>query len=412
MISLYIFKSNARGMQYGMGTYIRELTGALLANTNINLYVINYHNRDQSEFTIDHISPSYCKINIPSPKVPSLRHNQFDEKYATAVINLLSEVIPESGKVVFQMNYIDDFTIFRKLKEKYSYPVISIVHFAQWQQLFNGNKGRLNGLNINNPSNNIEFTLCREKAMYLSSDHIVSVTRYMKDFLISEYGIDSEKIDVIPNGIDFSRFHTISQEEKISHKHNSGFRQEEKIILFSGRIDHCKGIFLLIDAFCKACNKVDDLRLVIVGLGDITACLKRYSSFYGRITFTGFIPLDQMKNFYQIADIGVVTSVYDHCPYTVLEMMAYNVPMIVSRINGLDEILDDEQCFFIDPVFKESGEITFDIDQLADAIINLTRDNLLRNKLAFNSYKKLTEKFTASRMAEEMRSLFFNMTEN
>lgn len=407
--SIFIFKSNARGMQYGIGTYIRELTNALLNYTNIKLYVVTYNCSDCNEFSVETISSRFFKINIPSPKVSTSQNNQFYERYGSVAVKLLSDVIPKNGEVVFQMNYIDDLPIIKKLKETYTYPIVSIVHFAQWQQIFNGNRQKLNGLNIDNPSNNIEFTLCREKEMYQLSDHIISVTRYMKDFLIEEYGIMPDKIDIVPNGIDCSSFKTISPEEKLSLKLKMGFSPNEKVIVFSGRIDPCKGILFLIDAFIEVCKQNSDLRLVIIGQGDINDCLKRSDSFYGKMTYTGFLPSNQLMALYQVADMGIVPSVYDHCPYTVLEMIANKIPLIVSKINGLDEILDDNQCLFVNPVLSEEGDISFNIKELSDAILTLAENNTMRNELAIKSNDNLRNRFAASRMAEEMNNLFHTL---
>ena len=393
-------------MQYGIGTYIRELTNALLTYTNIKLFVVTYNCSDCNEFSVETISSRFFKISIPSPKISTSQNNQLYEKYGSVVVKLLSEVIPKDDEVVFQMNYIDDLPIIKKLKEIYTYPIVSLVHFAQWQQIFNGNRKKLNGINIDNPSDNIEFTLCREKEMYQLSDHIISVTRYMKDFLIEEYGIVPDNIDIVPNGLDYSGFKTISTEEKLSLKLKLGFSPNEKIIIFSGRIDPCKGILFLIDAFIEACKQNSDLRLVVIGQGDINDCLKRSGSFYGKITYTGFLQRGQLMEFYQIADVGVVPSVYDHCPYTVLEMLASKIPLIVSKINGLDEILDDNQCLYVNPVLSEEGEISFNISDLIAAILILAEKSILRNDLAIKSYENLRNRFAGSRMAEEMNNLF------
>lgn len=405
MISLFIFKSNARGMQYGMGTYIRELTNALLAHTNIKVYLVTYHCSECKEFSIETISSRFFKIYIPSPKQSSPQNNQSEKRYASSLVNLLSDVIPKDEEILFQMNYIDDLPIIKRLKEKYTHPVIGLVHFAQWQQLFIGNKRKLIGLNIDVPTNNIEFTLFREKEMYQVSDHIISVTRYMKDFLMEEYGIIPDKIDIVPNGLDFSRFQKVSREEKLKLKYNLGFDPHEKIILFSGRIDPCKGIFFLIDAFIDACKYTDNLRLIIIGQGDIQDCLKRYNSYYGKIIFTGFLPSEKVMEFYQIADAGVVPSVYDHCPYTVLEMMAYKIPLILSRIDGLKELLDDNQCVFIDPIISDDGEISFDKKDIADAILSLVNDEEKAKRLTRNYPELIRTRFSGKRMAGEMYSV-------
>jgi glycosyltransferase involved in cell wall biosynthesis len=411
MISLFLFRSNARGLQYGIGTYISELTQSLLAIPDINTYIVSYKSNDCKEFSVRIRSDRITEVAIPSPLFPSAQNNTFDKRYASSVVRLLSDLISGNGEVFFQINYIDDLPIAIKLKEYFNHPVISIVHFAQWQQIFDGNRKKLAGLNIDKPSNNIEFTLSQERAMYLVSDHIISVTRYMKDFLVNEYGIDSVKITVIPNGLDYNKYRTISEKNRFDLRKRLGFGKDEIIILFSGRIDPCKGIFYLIEAFEEACKKNSDLRLVLLGQGNIQDCQRKLQSSFGKVTYTGFLTRDLVTSFYQVADIGIAPSVYDHCPYTVLEMMANRIPLIASRINGLDELLDDNSCLFVDPVVSEEGNITFNIKELSEAIVTLSKDHDIREKMAIRAYKLFKEKFLSARMAEEMNNLFLSLTD-
>jgi len=409
MISLFIFKSNSRGMQYGIGTYIRELTRSLLAIPGIKICIVSYKSFDCKEFSKSTGADRITEVTIPSPIFQSAQNNYFEKKYASAVVRLLSDFMPKNGNVIFQINYIDDLPIAVRLKECFNFPVISIVHFAQWQQIFEGNRKKLAGLNIDKPSNNIEFTLSQERDIYRLSDHIVSVTDYMKEFLVNEYAIDPEKITVIHNGLDYSEYKSISKEKKNELRKKLGFQRDDIIILFSGRIDPCKGIIFLIEAFEQACKQNPDLRLVLLGQGNIQDCQKKLQSSFGKVTYPGFLPKEIVISFYKIADIGIAHSVYDHCPYTVLEMMANRIPLIVSRINGLDELLSDDQCLFVDPVLSKEGDITFNIEELSDAILTLAGNNNLRNELANNAHKSFTEKFSANRMAEEMNNLFLSL---
>lgn len=395
-----------------MGTYIRELTEALLEDTNIILYVVNYHDGGYKEFFIETISYRYFKIHIPAPRLTSPQNKLFEKRYASTVVKLLSFIIPKERDIVFQMNYIDDLPIVKKLKEVYKHPVISVVHFAQWQQLFNGNKKMLQGLNIDEPANNIEYTLFLEKEMYKVSDHIVSITRYMKDFLTEHYEIAADKITIVRNGINYNRFIPITNQEKLDIKHRLGFKPSEKIILYSGRIDPAKGIFFLLEAFEELCRSEDNLRLVIIGHGNINECFQKYNSYYGKITFTGFLPLEKVTTFYSVADVGVFPSLFEQCSYTVLAMIANRIPLILSRVDGLNEILDDNQCMFLEPVISDQGDFTFNIKDLSDAILELTYNKNFRDELVFNSYKVLIERFTSRSMAEEMNNLLLNVTNN
>ena len=349
MISLFIFKSNSRGMQYGTGTYLDELTHALSGFYDIEIFIISYQSSDPKEFSLKEKSEKTYEIKIPGPYFYNNQSNSNDKKYAASVVRFLSGIILKKEHVVFQFNSIDDLPIILGLKERFNFTVLSVVHFAQFQQIFEGNKMKIAGLNLDKPTDNIEFTLSQEREMYRQSDHIVSVTGYMKEFLINEYGINPDKISVIKNGLNQINNIQVSEEEKAVIKSKFGFGEDEIILLFSGRIDPCKGINYLMEAFEQACRKNNSLRLVMLGQGSIQDCQKITQSCFGKITYTGFLPRETVTQFYKIADIGISPSVYDHCPYSVLEMMANRIPLIMTRINGLDELLSDEECIFIDP---------------------------------------------------------------
>ena len=405
-ISLFIFRSNARGMQYGIGTYLHELTEALLSYPNLKIVLVSYKSSDVKEISILKTTGRHIEIKIPQPLIPIKQNNAFENKYASAVIKLLFKMIPQNGQVIFQFNYIDDLPFLMKAKEYFDFPIISVVHFAQFQQIFEGKIMKITGLNLDKPTDNIEFTLSREREMYRQSDHIVSVTRYMKDFLVNEYGISSEKLSVIKNGLNKTNNDQVSEEEKTGIKRRFGFGEDEIILLFSGRIDPCKGINYLMEAFERACRKNNRLRLVMLGQGSIQDCQKKIQSCFGKVTYTGFLPRETVTEFYKIANIGISPSVYDHCPYSVLEMMANRIPLIMTRINGLDELLSDEECVFINPVISSEGYITFSIEEMTDSILSLAEDKERRTGLAAKSYESYERKFTAAGMAEAMHKLF------
>ncbi|MGI6323048.1 MAG: glycosyltransferase [Bacteroidales bacterium] len=408
-ISLFIFRSSARGMQYGIGTYIHELTNALLIHSEINIFLISYNSSDMPEFTIKTASSGFIEAIIPRPLFHFAHNSRSEKRYADSVVKLLSNLVPKTGQVIFQFNYIDDLPIIKLIKESYDYPCISIVHFAQWQQIFEGNKAKLTNLNLDNPKNNIEFTLSQEREMYRQSDHIISVTRYMKDFLVNEYGISSEKITVIKNGLTQINNNQVSEKETTEIRRRFGFGEHEIILLFSGRIDACKGINYLMEAFEQACIKNNSLRLVMLGQGSIQDCQKRIQSCFGKVTYTGFLPRETVTEFYKIADIGIVPSVYDHCPYSVLEMMANRIPLIMSRINGLDELLSDDECLFINPIISDEGDIAFNVEEMSELILSLASNKDLRARLAENSYGTFKRRFTSASMGEEMRNLFYSL---
>jgi glycosyltransferase involved in cell wall biosynthesis len=411
--TLFIFRSDSRGMAYGIGTYISELVQGLQHYSDYNVFVVNYFNTTFRELTVNQVAERHSEIFIPAPISGRGQNTGYELRYASVAAKLLSRFIPQNGRVIFQMNYIDDLYLVKALKEKYFFPVISIVHFAQFQQLFFGNRQKLKGLNIDNPTGNIEFTLSKEKEFYLVSDHIVSVTDYMKDFLINEFNIDKNKITVVRNGLDRSCFTGKMNSSKSELRKKLGFNDKDIIILFSGRLDSCKGTDLLIESFEKACEINPALKLVLLGQGNISECQKKLHSCFGRVIYTGFIDKETVASFYRIADIGIVPSIYDHCPYTVLEMLANSLPVIASKIDGIKEILDDSDCLFIEPELSVDGDITLDTEKLATNILKLAGDTGLRRKMSESGYNAFLKSHTSQKMAKEMVKIYENeLSEN
>ena len=90
-------------------------------------------------------------------------------------------------------------------------------------------------------------------------------------------------------------------------------------------------------------------------------------------------------------------------------MIANRIPLIMTRINGLDELLSDEECIFINPVISSEGDITFSIEEMTDSILSLAADKERRTRLATKSYETYVKRFTAAGMAEAMHKLFYSL---
>ncbi len=92
--------------------------------------------------------------------------------------------------------------------------------------------------------------------------------------------------------------------------------------------------------------------------------------------------------------------------------MANNIPLIVSRINGLDELLDDTLCIFINAVLSIEGDISFDIKDLSNTILMLSLNKSLRSELTARSFEVLTERFAFSEGVANFYVLTFKLCGN
>ncbi len=373
IISLFILKPTGRGVHYGIGAYLKYLTEALLTRGDINIYVVIYLSDRKKEFEVEAIKPGLQYIHIPPPR-NSFKGDEQSQKYANRIVDFLTPFILTCPNVVIQTNYPDTLPIVKRLKRCFSLKVVSVIHSAQWQFIFDGNKKKFTEAWINNREGYSEKLkpVCVEKELYEISDKVISVTHYMKDFVKEFFKIPEEKIEVVPNGIDTKLLLGTNITKKEELKQSMGFNQNEKIILYVGRLDKWKGIYFLLDEFAEVCKQYENVRLVLAGEDSgpdkISQYLAHCKNSWSKVTFTGFVDFNTMQKLYQIADIGIIPSLYDHCPYVALEMISNNVPLIVSDTEGLNEILTKDQCLYINPSVDDEGFVYFTKNEIVGAI--------------------------------------------
>lgn len=194
-------------------------------------------------------------------------------------------------------------------------------------------------------NDNLSNRVPQYQEIYDRADRILTVSNYIKGRVLTIHAQDT-KTRVVHNGIDLQAFAGQANQHE-------GF-----VLVFSGRVTQEKGILPLIEAM-RLLQDRKDIRLLVVG-----------SSFYGntdnrnafaqtlkekaeplkdRITFTGFIPYDQMPNFLHTADVAVIPSIWDDpFPTTVLEAMAAGVPIISTRRGGIPEEVTEETAILLD----------------------------------------------------------------
>lgn len=410
MLNIFMFISNVLDTQYNIRVYINELAEALSIHTDIFLYIVNYHYPGCKEFSTESFSPRYININIPSPHHPYLHNKKSEEKYASAVVNLLSDLIPLKGNVVFQTNCVDDLPIIKNLKKKYPYPVFSIADASIQPESLDVRHQKLEQLGLNKLANEDKLSLY-EKEIYDIADRIISFTDIKKKYLVNNYKINSDKISTIPNGIEYSKHQILPQREKLKLKYELGFKPNEKIVLFCGQVNPKSEIFFLTDSFLAASEYLDNLRFVVIGGGHIIDCIQRYLTSYGKIMFTGFLSKREVRRYYQIADVGIFHSNCEPCPYTLLEMISHEIPVILSGVNGHNELFDEHECILVSPPINIVGDNSFYINEMKNAILSILCNKKLSKYLIHNALQSLKDKYSAKLMAIETNRLYTSMAD-
>lgn len=322
-MNLYIFNQTRRGSVFGIGTYIRELTTALKGST-INVCVVNLISEKPQIHTeeIDGIKHWYFPLAIFDQR--TISNQKQWELYFRNIVYLLRLHIKDKKDLIFQLNFFESSKLADELKDAFDCRIVAISHFFEWGFTIFDNLPRLRRiLNNEHPDNlgeNIKKTIEEEKSYYSMADHVICLSNYMKDILRRDYGLDTTKTSVIPNGL-FDATDTTVSIRQLRKKWN--IQAGEKIIIFAGRIDEVKGVIHLIKAFREVLKKNPDCRLIIAGSGDYDRCFQEAKDICSRITFTGFLDKKDLHGIYQIAEIGVVPSLFEPFGYVAVEMMMH-----------------------------------------------------------------------------------------
>jgi glycosyltransferase involved in cell wall biosynthesis len=186
------------------------------------------------------------------------------------------------------------------------------------------------------------------------ADKIITVSNWTRDIVIEKYGINPEKVVTVYNAVEpVSDFDKISIRKGIS----------DKIVTFLGRITMQKGPEYFIEAANKVLKKMDNVRFVMAGSGDMMNKMILRTARLGisnRFHFTGFLSGDDVYQMYSISDVYVMPSVSEPFGISPLEAIQSNVPVIISRQSGVAEVLN------------HAIKIDFwDIDAMADAIYGI-----------------------------------------
>lgn len=230
------------------------------------------------------------------------------------------------------------------------------------------------------------YYLKLEKEIFEDTPLILANSEMIKNEIINYYGIDSTKIVVIYNGVDTERFSPSRRQE--SHRQKYGLPLDRKIIIFVGSGFKRKGLMSLLKAM-KILKK-EPYFLVVVGKGDKEKYLKECYNLgiSDKVLFLGVT--SEIENFYAMADLFVLPTIYDPFSNSTLEAMASGLPVITTVNNGVAELIEEgKEGFCI--------QNPFDYEELADKISKATKNAEKMGEYA----RKKAEQFSIERATKE-----------
>jgi glycosyltransferase involved in cell wall biosynthesis len=222
---------------------------------------------------------------------------------------------------------------------------------------------------------------------------VIACSEYMAGEVTGFFQCPRDKIDVIPNGVDTTRFDRLEGQD-LSHFRSMYALPSEEIAFYVGRVVLEKGLHTLVRALPLILTKHPSTKIVVAGKGPELESLRSLAWSLGvgeKVLFTGFIADDDRDRLFKVAQCAVFPSLYEPFGIVALEAMAAKCPVVVSEVGGLREVVQHAQTGIT--VYPD------DPSSLAWGILHTLQHPEWAAARVRNAYKVVREEYNWERIA-------------
>jgi len=274
------------------------------------------------------------------------------------------------------------------LAKRFEAPLVTTIHATE--------HGRHQGWVDKHPQSYIHGV---ERWITNRSERTIACSHYMREQIVDIFGVEEERVSVIPNGIDPDDL-PVQDPAELRRMRAEFAAPEEKLVLLIGRLVYEKGFQLALEAMPRVIEEAPGTRFLVAGSGTHEKELHRQAQELGLMehgTFLGWIGDDVLHSLYRIADLTVVPSIYEPFGLVALEAMASECPCIVADTGGLREVVPHED---VGLRFRPH-----DAEALAEVAIRVLRDDELGQSLVAEAYEHL-RRFDWGDVAEQTAAVY------
>ncbi len=303
------------------------------------------------------------------------------------MVSKATELINKNGN--FDVIHAHDWLVTyaaKSLKNSYKIPLVCTIHATE--------SGRNSGIHDETQRyiNDTEWLLTYE------SSQVIVNSNFMKNDIQRIFGLPYDKINVIPNGVNLNKFSGVVRDYDFRRQYAM---DNEKIILYVGRLVYEKGVQHLIGAMPKILANYHDAKLVICGRGGMLDELRQEAHNLGidnKVYFAGYCDTKKVQKMYKCADVAVFPSTYEPFGIVALEGMLSGTPTVVSDVGGLNEIVDHG----VNGMKSYAGNS----NSIADSVLSLLFDAKLCDTVSKNAIKKVKEQYNWNKIAQDTHYVY------
>ncbi|MBS4022006.1 MAG: glycosyltransferase family 4 protein [Dethiobacter sp.] len=370
----------------GLARHVHDLTVAL-ADNGVEVAVITTSENGGREFETMHgvdiyrVKPYYL---VPRDFISGIL------QLNTAMLEKVMELLRrgETYDLIHAHDWLVAFAA-RAIKHSERIPLVATIHATEY--------GRNRGLH------NDEQRYISDVEWWLTYEawNVICCSRYMRHELQRVFQLPTDKISMVPNGVDPRQFR--------AGRNDPGMRAryvgpKEKIVFFVGRLVQEKGVHVLLDAVPRILASVPATKFIIAGKGPALEHLRNHARHLGieqRVHFTGYIDDVTRNSLYNVSSVAVFPSLYEPFGIVALEAMAARVPVVVADTGGLSEIVDHG----VDGLKCYAGNAT----SLADQVVALLSDTNFAGRLSANAYQKVNTHFSWQEIARQTMNIYHDV---
>jgi glycogen(starch) synthase len=317
----------------GLARHVRKLAEALV-DLDIDVHVLT---RGGEESPAEEQAGGVTIHRIREPKRPT-DLGEFVAWVERMNSDMLAAGVELGDRFSFDLVHGHDWLVANAcdhLAKRFGAPLITTIHATE--------HGRHQGWVDKHPQSYIHGV---ERWITNRSDRVIACSYYMREQIADIFGVEGERVSVIPNGID-PRDLQPQDPAELRRLRLEFADLDQKLVLLVGRLVYEKGFQLALEAMPGVIERVPGTRFLVAGSGTHEAELRRQAEVLGLMehgTFLGWIGDDVLHSLYPIADICVVPSIYEPFGLVALEAMASGCPCLVADTGGLREVVPHEEA--------------------------------------------------------------------
>lgn len=238
-------------------------------------------------------------------------------------------------RYTYDLIHVHDWLVAKSgiaLKHLWKTPLVTTIHATE--------RGRHQGYIPSETSwqiDRLEWQSCFE------AWNVIACSAFMRQELQNYFGLPESKTVIIPNGVNIAQMAGCPQDLRSTLRKRYA-PNDERLLLYVGRIVHEKGLHVLIRAMPRILADYPNTRLLVAGKnGERYWPLAYELSVERSVDFLGYVSDDERDCLYSIVDASIFPSLYEPFGIVALEAMAAGSNVIASSVGGLAEVVNHQR---------------------------------------------------------------------